>query len=38
MTQFKSIQIVKGQGGFGGPITITPTASKHKFIYDVVGG
>lgn len=38
MTQFKSIQIVKGQGGFGGAITITPTASKHKFIYVVGGG
>ena len=38
MTQFKSIQIVKGQGGFGGPITITPTAGKHEFIYVVGGG
>ncbi|MFD0896389.1 PTS glucitol/sorbitol transporter subunit IIB [Loigolactobacillus binensis] len=32
-----SIRIVKGSGGYGGPLTITPTEAKHKFIY-VTGG
>ncbi|MFC6169993.1 PTS glucitol/sorbitol transporter subunit IIB [Loigolactobacillus jiayinensis] len=32
-----SIRIVKGSGGYGGPLTITPTEQKHKFIY-VTGG
>ncbi|WP_057895339.1 PTS glucitol/sorbitol transporter subunit IIB [Liquorilactobacillus oeni] len=35
--EFKSIRIVKGSGGWGGPLVITPTAQKHKFIY-VTGG
>ncbi|AVK62485.1 PTS sorbitol transporter subunit IIB [Lactobacillus sp. CBA3605] len=34
---WKSIRIVKGTGGFGGPLIITPTEQKHKFIY-VTGG
>ncbi|AVK64776.1 PTS sorbitol transporter subunit IIB [Lactobacillus sp. CBA3606] len=34
---WKSIRIVKGSGGFGGPLIITPTEQKHKFIY-VTGG
>lgn len=37
MTEWKSIKIVKGSGGYGGPLVITPTAEKHKFIY-VTGG
>ncbi|MEX2785317.1 PTS glucitol/sorbitol transporter subunit IIB [Streptococcus sp. H49] len=35
---YKSIKVVKGNGGFGGPLTITPTEEKHKFIYVTGGG
>lgn len=38
MSEFNSIIIDKGKGGFGGPLTITPTADKHKFIYVTGGG
>lgn len=35
---YQSIKIVKGSGGFGGPLIITPTEQKNKFIYIVGGG
>lgn len=35
---YRSIKVVKGSGGFGGPLTITPTEEKHKFIYITGGG
>ncbi|BAQ25054.1 PTS glucitol/sorbitol transporter subunit IIB [Streptococcus troglodytae] len=35
---YRSIKIVKGNGGFGGPLVITPTDEKHKFIYITGGG
>lgn len=35
---YKSIKVVKGNGGFGGPLVITPTEEKHKFIYITGGG
>ncbi|AXQ77840.1 PTS sorbitol transporter subunit IIB [Streptococcus chenjunshii] len=35
---YKSIKVVKGNGGFGGPLIITPTEEKHKFIYVTGGG
>ncbi|GAA2912868.1 glucitol/sorbitol-specific PTS transporter subunit IIBC [Enterococcus pseudoavium] len=35
---FNSIKVVKGNGGFGGPLVITPTEEKHKFIYVTGGG
>lgn len=35
---YKSIRVVKGSGGYGGPLVITPTAEKHKFIYITGGG
>lgn len=38
MSEFKSIIVNKGQGGFGGPLTITPTEEKNKFIYVTGGG
>ncbi|EOT38084.1 PTS glucitol/sorbitol transporter subunit IIB [Enterococcus columbae] len=38
MTEYKSIIVHKGNGGFGGPLTITPTPEKHKFIYITGGG
>lgn len=38
MTTYKSIKVSKGSGGFGGPLVITPTEQKHKFVYVVGGG
>lgn len=38
MSKYRSIRIDKGQGGWGGPLVITPTEEKHKFIYVVGGG
>lgn len=35
--EYRSIKVVKGSGGWGGPLTITPTAEKHKFVY-ITGG
>lgn len=35
---YNSIKVLKGSGGFGGPLVITPTEDKHKFIYIVGGG
>lgn len=35
---YKSIKVTKGTGGFGGPLIITPTKEKHKFIYITGGG
>ena len=35
---YKSIKVVKGSGGFGGPLVITPIDEKHKFIYITGGG
>lgn len=37
MSTWHSIVISKGSGGWGGPLTITPTEEKHQFIY-VTGG
>lgn len=35
---YKSIKVVKGSGGYGGPLVITPTEQRHKFIYITGGG
>ncbi|MGI6155333.1 MAG: PTS glucitol/sorbitol transporter subunit IIB [Enterococcus lemanii] len=35
---YNSIRVVKGNGGYGGPLIITPTEQKHKFIYITGGG
>lgn len=35
---YKSIIVSKGNGGFGGPLTITPTDKKHKVLYITGGG
>ncbi len=34
---YKAVRIVKGRGGWGGPLTIRPTDEK-KYIYCVTGG
>lgn len=34
---WKSIRIEHGSGGWGGPLIITPTSERHKFVY-VTGG
>ncbi|GAA4719380.1 PTS glucitol/sorbitol transporter subunit IIB [Brevibacillus fulvus] len=38
MTGYHSIKVVKGSGGFGGPLTITPTAERNKIVYITGGG
>ena len=35
---YSDIKIVKGNGGYGGPLIIRPTKDKHKFIYVTGGG
>lgn len=38
MSKFGKIEIKKGNGGFGGPLTVTPTEEKNKLIYITGGG
>lgn len=38
MEKYRSIVVMKGPGGYGGPLTITPTKEKNKFIYITGGG
>ncbi|MCH0466011.1 PTS sorbitol transporter subunit IIB, partial [Enterococcus faecium] len=35
---YGDIKIVRGNGGYGGPLIIRPTKDKHKFIYVTGGG
>ena len=37
MAEYKSVTITSGRGGWGGPLTITPTDEK-PLIYSVTGG
>jgi len=37
MSSYKSVVISAGRGGWGGPLTITPTESR-PYIYSVTGG
>jgi PTS system glucitol/sorbitol-specific IIB component len=37
MTEYKSVKISAGRGGWGGPLTITPT-DERPLIYSVTGG
>ena len=38
MADYRSIRIERGPGGFGGPLTITPTEQKNKVMYITGGG
>lgn len=38
MLKYRTIKIKKGNGGFGGPLVVTPTESKNKLIYITGGG
>lgn len=38
MGSYKSAKVVKGNGGFGGPLVITPREGKDKIVYIVGGG
>lgn len=38
MTEYHSVTVSRGAGGYGGPLTITPTDAKHKLVYIVGGG
>ncbi|WP_018665381.1 PTS glucitol/sorbitol transporter subunit IIB [Heyndrickxia acidiproducens] len=38
MAEYRSIKIVRGSGGFGGPLTITPTEKRNKVVYITGGG
>ena len=35
---YRTITIVRGEGGYGGPLTITPTKERHKVLYMTGGG
>lgn len=35
---FRTITIVRGDGGYGGPLTVTPTPERHKVLYMTGGG
>lgn len=37
MAKWKSVKVERGSGGWGGPLTITPTDQKHTILY-VTGG
>lgn len=38
MSNYKGIHVVKGNGGYGGPLDIIPTEEKHKVLYITGGG
>lgn len=38
MSDYRSIRVEKGPGGFGGPLTITPTEQRNKVMYITGGG
>ena len=38
MSEYRSIRVQHGPGGFGGPLTITPTEQRNKVMYITGGG
>ncbi|KIR01721.1 PTS system, glucitol/sorbitol-specific IIB component and second of two IIC component [Lachnospiraceae bacterium TWA4] len=38
MSEYRSIKIEKGSGGFGGPLIVTPTEKKNKVMFITGGG
>lgn len=38
MDKYRSIVVKSSNGGFGGPLTITPTEKQHKIMYLIAGG
>lgn len=38
MAEYRSIRVVHGAGGFGGPLTITPTEQRNKVMFITGGG
>ncbi|MCB5236730.1 MULTISPECIES: PTS glucitol/sorbitol transporter subunit IIB [Niallia] len=38
MAQYRTIKIKKGNGGFGGPLIVTPTEQRNKIVYITGGG
>ncbi len=38
MAEYRSIRVEHGSGGFGGPLTITPTEQRNKVMYITGGG
>ncbi len=38
ISEFHTVIVSRGNGGYGGPLTITPTAQKNKLVYIVGGG
>lgn len=37
-SRFRSITITRGDGGYGGPVTVTPTEDRHIVLYMTSGG